>query len=201
MTLKVDPPESTIVISPYSFIHFLPRRLPPASPSFHKIPSPQHFKLATSTCGPPSKREGLSRLNDNRTISRYEPCLSLFPRAFRIDSKKSHVFHLDLAGSLADSDEEMQTMDQTPTPTGTNETFSFSPTAPASQPLDYGAAMDGFDKADDFAGGNPDPFWTEDLFASDNEVIAEEQADLGKMGMGGDIGNAEDQDIYQWREG
>lgn len=149
----------------------------------------------------PSDREGLSRLDDNRTILRYEPRLSLFARAFQIDSKKGHVLHLDLRGSLHDSDDEMQTMDQTPTPTGANETFTFSPTAPPSQPLDYGSAMDGFDKADDFVGGNPDPFWTEDLFASDNEVIAEEEADLGKMGAGGDMGDVEEQDIYQWREG
>ena len=91
--------------------------------------------------------------------------------------------------------------DQMSTPTGSNSDFSFSPAASSHQPLGYGSAMEGFDKADDFGSGNPDPFWTEDLFASDNEVIAEEQADLGKMGVEGDVGAAGEDDIHQWREG
>lgn len=172
-----------------------------ASPSPPKKIPQQHFKLATPTCVLPSDREGLSRLDDSSTLLHHKSRLSFLARVCGLDSKNGHYLHIDFAGSLGDSDEEMQMTDQTSTPTGSNSDFTFSPAASSHQPLGYGSAIQGFDKADDFGSGNPDPFWTEDLFTSDNEVIAEEQADLGKMGVGGDVGPAGEHDIYQWREG
>ncbi|GHJ85561.1 hypothetical protein NliqN6_1963 [Naganishia liquefaciens] len=172
-----------------------------ASPSLRKNILQQHFKLATPTWVLPSDREGLSRPDENSTIVQFEPPRLAFAEAFGIDSKNGFFLHIDLAGSFKDSDDEMQMTDQASTPTGSNSDFSFSPTAPSIQPRGYGSAMDGFDKADDFASGGPDPFWTEDLFASDNELIAEEQADLGKMGEGGDVGSMAEPNIHHWREG
>lgn len=101
---------------------------------------------------------------------------------------------------------EVQMLDQTPTPTGTNDLFSFSPQMPSSQPLinpatdgAAGGAMDDFDASVDGIAGNPDPFWTEDLFTPETQVIEEGQADLGKMGKEQDAPGQPN--IYQWREG
>jgi hypothetical protein len=137
--------------------------------------------------------------------------------AGRIDNKeyKQEIKHTEVFGTDMDSDDgaggdpianEMQLMDQTPTPTGTNDLFSFSPEMPSSQPLSLaaaggadGGAMDDFDASVDGAAGNPDPFWTEDLFTPESQVIEQGQADLGKMGTEQDVPSQPD--IYQWREG
>jgi hypothetical protein len=150
----------------------------------------------------PSDREGVPRSHeDDCSIERYDIGLSLFANAYKIDSsEKRNATHIHIADAGSDSDNDMQMMDQTPTPTGSSDTFSFSPNAPnapLSQPLNFDSAADDFGFKDDAVMDNPDPFWTEDLFTNEAEVIAEEETDLGKMGEGGDVMP----DIYQWREG
>ncbi|KAJ9109138.1 hypothetical protein QFC21_000466 [Naganishia friedmannii] len=167
------------------------------------------FKLAQFTTTPYlSEREGSS--------PRFRIAVTLRSGAGKIDTKgyKQEIIHVQVYGTDMDSDDrggdaianEMQMMDQTPTPTGTNDLFSFSPEMPSSQPLSIaaaggadGGAMDDFDASIDGAAGNPDPFWTEDLFTPETQVIEEGQADLGKMGKEQDA--AGQPNIYQWREG
>lgn len=138
---------------------------------------------------------------DDCSFERYDIGLSIFAHAFSLDdSEKNSTARISIAEAGSDSDNDMEMMDETPTPTGSSDTFSFSPNAPnppLSQPLNFDSAADDFDFKNDAVMVNPDPFWTEDLFTNEAEVIAEEETDLGQMGKGGDVMP----DIYQWREG